>query len=74
MPFATAAVHNSYYFHKYDNTITKRDEVVKCFKELIHEFKVAVQNSIDGSVNGAALVGGAVSEEALWSCTTCGAC
>lgn len=35
--FATAAVHNSYYFHKYDNAIADRDEVVKCFEELIRE-------------------------------------
>ncbi len=35
--FATAVVHNSYYFHKYDNEITKKDEVIACFKELIDE-------------------------------------
>jgi radical SAM protein with 4Fe4S-binding SPASM domain len=35
--FATACVHNSYYFHKWDNRITKRDEVIKCFEELINE-------------------------------------
>jgi len=33
--FATAAVHNSYYFHKYDNQILKVDEAVSCFEELI---------------------------------------
>ncbi len=32
--FATAAVHNSYYFHKYDNTIKNVDEVCKNFNEL----------------------------------------
>lgn len=35
--FATAAVHNSYYFHKYDNQITKKDEVIACFEELIRD-------------------------------------
>jgi len=35
--FATAVVHNSYYFHKYDNQITQKDEVVACFKRLIYE-------------------------------------
>lgn len=32
--FATAAVHNSYYFHKHDNRIDKKEEVIACFKEL----------------------------------------
>ena len=35
MEFATAAYHNSYYFHKEDNAITNRDEVVANFYELI---------------------------------------
>lgn len=35
--FATAAVHNSYYFHKYDNQITKKDDVISCFEEIIKD-------------------------------------
>ena len=35
MEFATAAFHNSFYFHKYDNVITNQDEVVANFKILI---------------------------------------
>lgn len=35
MEFATAAYHNSYYFHKDDNLITNRDEVIGNFHELI---------------------------------------
>lgn len=35
MEFATAAFHNSYYFHKEDNVITNRDEVCKDFEQLI---------------------------------------
>ncbi|MDH5189870.1 MAG: radical SAM protein [Gammaproteobacteria bacterium] len=35
MEFATAAFHNSYYFHKDDNVITNQDEVVGNFHELI---------------------------------------
>jgi MoaA/NifB/PqqE/SkfB family radical SAM enzyme len=35
--FATAAVHNSYYFHKHDNVIEKKQEVEDCYKELISE-------------------------------------
>ena len=35
MEFATAAFHNSYYFHKYDNVITNKDEVAKNFRTLI---------------------------------------
>jgi radical SAM protein with 4Fe4S-binding SPASM domain len=34
--FATAVVHNSYYFHKHDNRITKQ-EVISAFVELINE-------------------------------------
>jgi radical SAM protein with 4Fe4S-binding SPASM domain len=37
MEFATAVVHNSYYFHKYDNEILQKDEVIDCFKKLVHE-------------------------------------
>lgn len=33
--FATAAVHNGYYFHKDDNVITKKEEVSESFRELI---------------------------------------
>ena len=35
MEFATAAFHNSYYFHKSDNVITNKDEVCDNFKQLI---------------------------------------
>ncbi len=35
MEFATAAFHNSYYFHKTDNRITNRDEVIENFRKLI---------------------------------------
>ena len=35
--FATAAVHNSYYFHKFDNTIEKTDEVVSAFREIARD-------------------------------------
>lgn len=35
MEFATAAFHNSYYFHKHDNIITNRNEVCRDFKQLI---------------------------------------
>lgn len=35
MEFATAAYHNSYYFHKDDNVITNQDEVIGNFYELI---------------------------------------
>jgi radical SAM protein with 4Fe4S-binding SPASM domain len=37
LEFATAVVHNSYYFHKYDNQITEKDEVIRHFEELIRE-------------------------------------
>ena len=36
MEFATAAFHNSYYFHKDDNFITNKKEVISNFKELIN--------------------------------------
>ena len=35
MEFATAAFHNSYYFHKEDNYITNQEEVCNDFKTLI---------------------------------------
>lgn len=35
LEFATAAFHNSYYFHKDDNVITNRDEVCGDFEQLI---------------------------------------
>lgn len=35
MEFATAAFHNSYYFHKYDNRITNKGEVTANFEKLI---------------------------------------
>lgn len=35
MEFATAAFHNSYYFHKHDNVITNREKVCADFEELI---------------------------------------
>lgn len=35
LEFATAAFHNSYYFHKDDNFITNKDEVTANFQELI---------------------------------------
>lgn len=37
LEFATAAVHNSFYFHKYDNEIKNKAEVIACFEELIKE-------------------------------------
>lgn len=35
--FATASVHNSHYFHKWDNGIEHKDEVISEFKQLIVE-------------------------------------
>jgi radical SAM protein with 4Fe4S-binding SPASM domain len=35
LEFATAAFHNSFYFHKEDNQITNRETVINHFKELI---------------------------------------
>jgi radical SAM protein with 4Fe4S-binding SPASM domain len=35
MEFATAAFHNSYYFHKYDNVIENKEEVCGNFEKLI---------------------------------------
>ena len=36
LQFATAAFHNSFYFHKYDNVITNIEEVCRNFEELIN--------------------------------------
>lgn len=36
MEFATAAFHNSYYFHKHDNRITNRDVVCSDFEKLVN--------------------------------------
>jgi radical SAM protein with 4Fe4S-binding SPASM domain len=36
MEFATAAFHNSYYFHKYDNVINNKEEVCSNFEKLIN--------------------------------------
>jgi radical SAM protein with 4Fe4S-binding SPASM domain len=36
MEFATAAFHNSYYFHKYDNVITNKEEVCGNFGKLVN--------------------------------------
>ena len=36
MEFATAAFHNSFYFHKHDNVITNRDQVVADFVTLLN--------------------------------------
>lgn len=35
MEFATAAFHNSFYFHKYDNVITNKSEVSENFRRLM---------------------------------------
>lgn len=35
MEFATASFHNSFYFHKFDNQVTNKDEVCANFDELI---------------------------------------
>ena len=37
MEFATAAFHNSFYFHKDDNMITNKEEVTENFKKLIEK-------------------------------------
>lgn len=36
LEFATAAFHNSYYFHKDDNVITNKDEVCRNFETLVN--------------------------------------
>lgn len=35
--FATAVVHNGYYFHKFDNVVTKQEEITESVSELIRE-------------------------------------
>jgi MoaA/NifB/PqqE/SkfB family radical SAM enzyme len=35
--FATAALHNGYYFHKLDNSLTLKDEISDSFRQLIRE-------------------------------------
>lgn len=35
--FATAALHNGFYFHKDDNSIDKKDEVSQSFRQLVRE-------------------------------------
>jgi radical SAM protein with 4Fe4S-binding SPASM domain len=35
LEFATAVVHNSYYFHKHDNVIHDPEKVIRCFEELV---------------------------------------
>jgi radical SAM protein with 4Fe4S-binding SPASM domain len=37
MEFATASFHNSYYFHKDDNEITNKEEVINNFRKLMEE-------------------------------------
>ncbi len=37
LEFATAAFHNSYYFHKYDNVITNKEEVCHNFEKLVEQ-------------------------------------
>jgi radical SAM protein with 4Fe4S-binding SPASM domain len=37
LEFATAVVHNSYYFHKHDNRIRQKERVIECFKKLVNE-------------------------------------
>ena len=37
MEFATAAVHNSYYFHKEDNKIMRQSEMIKALEQLVNE-------------------------------------
>ncbi|MDO9204597.1 radical SAM protein [Methylotenera sp.] len=37
LEFATASFHNSYYFHKEDNEITNKDEVINNFRKLMEE-------------------------------------
>ena len=36
LEFATAAFHNSYYFHKYDNVISNKEEVCGDFEKLVN--------------------------------------
>jgi MoaA/NifB/PqqE/SkfB family radical SAM enzyme len=38
LEFATAIIHNGFYFHKEDNVITKQQEITEAFQQLIEEF------------------------------------
>lgn len=40
---ATAAVHNSYYFHKFDNEIPNKKEVIEEFLKLINELFAQIE-------------------------------
>jgi len=37
LEFATAILHNGYYFHKTDNVLLKKDGIAECFHELIRD-------------------------------------
>lgn len=37
LEFATAILHNGYYFHKTDNVLQKKDDIAECFHELIRD-------------------------------------
>jgi len=37
MEFATAAVHNTYYFHKFDNAIERQNSVISALEQLVNE-------------------------------------
>ncbi len=37
MEFATAAVHNSYYFHKNDNVMAQQDKIISALEQLVNE-------------------------------------
>jgi len=37
LEFATAAVHNSFYFHKLDNVLSQKEEAAACFRDLADE-------------------------------------
>jgi radical SAM protein with 4Fe4S-binding SPASM domain len=37
LEFATAVVHNSYYFHKYDNEMNRKNEIVEGFEDLVRD-------------------------------------
>lgn len=62
--FATAILHNAFYFHKFDNEVTKREEVSESFRELIMElfktrrpknwFRAYFNHGIINYVNGGA--------------------
>ena len=62
--FATAILHNAFYFHKFDNAVQKREEVSESFRELITElfktrrpknwFRAYFNHGIINYVNGGA--------------------